>query len=156
MRKYVKLQTNFKSIDMSVNDIISVIGLVGIGGLLKSTLDFFIDNRKRKSETKHEFKQTRYKAIILQCYSLIYYDKEKNNLLNHRPDLKTKDDLYNEIYTEWINMTLYASDKVITSMKKFLEHPIQETFNMLILEMRKDLYSIRTRLKCDNLIIKQK
>ena len=138
---------------MSVTEIISVVGLIGIGGLLKSILDFFIDSRKRKSDTKHEFKQTRYKAIILQCYSLIYYDKEKSRLIIHRPDLKTKDDLYDEIYTEWINMTLYASDIVINSMKAFLEKPSQETFNSMILSMRKDLYSIRTKLKGINLVI---
>lgn len=38
-------------------------------------------------------------------------------------------------------------------MRKFLESPTQNTFNIVILSIRKDLYSIRSRLKSENLII---
>lgn len=136
---------------METTEIISAIGLIGIGGLLKSLLDYLIGNRKRKADTQHDFKQPRYKAIILQCYILIFYDREKDRLQSHRPDLRTKEDLCDEIYTEWVNMTLYASDKVIFSMRQFIQQPNQKTFNLLILSMRKDLYGIRTKLKPDDL-----
>jgi hypothetical protein len=50
-------------------------------------------------------------------------------------------------------MTLYASDKVILRMKEFLEIKAHTSYNELILAMRKDLYGIRTSLKCNNLIL---
>lgn len=138
---------------MNTTEIISLIGLIGFGGLLNSILNMFIDGKKRKTESKHDFKQTRYKAIILQCFTLIYWERENPKLLIHRPDLKTKNILYDEIYTEWINMTLYASDKVINSMKTFLEDSNQKNFNNMILCMRKDLYGIRTKLNNEDLTI---
>ena len=138
---------------MIIKDIVSVIGLIGIGGLLKSVFDFLIENQNRKSQSKHEFKQTRYKTIILLCFTFLYYDREKPNLLIHRPDLKSKDDLYNEMFAEWNNMTLYASDKVIYAFREYLKKSNQEMYNKLIICMRKDLYGIRTKLKSNDLII---
>jgi len=40
---------NLKNKIMSAIDIISVVGLIGLGGLLKSSLDFFIENRIEKN-----------------------------------------------------------------------------------------------------------
>lgn len=138
---------------MIIKDIVSVIGLIGIGGLLKSAFDFFIGNQNRKSQSKHEFKQLRYKTIILLCFTFLYYDREKPTLLIHRPDLKSKDDLHNEIFAEWNNMMLYASDKVISALREYLKNSNQEYYNRLIISMRKDLYGIRTKVKSEDLII---
>jgi hypothetical protein len=132
---------------------ISAIGFIGIGGILKSFLDFIIENKKRKDDSKQQFKETRYKAIILLMHSLINYEKEKNNLLIHRPNIQSKEELSDELYAEWINMSLYASDKVILKMKEFVVNPNNTNFNCTILEMRKDLYSIKTKLKENNLNI---
>ena len=136
-----------------MEEIISAIGLVGLGGLLKSFFDFFIDSKKVKSETNHQFKETRYKAIIILSYALVGYDTEKNRIFALRPDIRTREDLFDEVYLEWVNMTLYASDKVILKMKYFLEDVNQNNFNETILAMRKDLYGIRTKLQKENLNI---
>ncbi|MGS2763767.1 hypothetical protein [Sinomicrobium sp. M5D2P9] len=136
---------------MTTQDIISAIGLIGIGGLIKGLFDFFIAERKRKSETKHQFKEIRYKAIILLCYAYVNFDEEGTNLIVQRPDINSRERLFNELNAEWINMTLYASDKVLLAMKKFLESLNPPEFNELILTMRKDLYGIKTSIKMDNL-----
>lgn len=138
---------------MTVQEIISAIGLIGLGGLLKSWLDFFVSDRKRKSETKQQFKETRFKAIILLIHALVNYNTEKGKLLILRPDIKSEAELFNEIYTEWINMTLYASDKVIFTMKNFLKTPSKKSFNEAILAMRKDLYGIKTNIRPDDLLL---
>lgn len=136
---------------MTASEIISLIGLIGIGGLLKSLFDLFIGRRKIKSEKKQEFKETRYKAIILLCHAYVNYESEEMALIIQRPDIKSREVLFNELRAEWINMVLYASDKVILAMKKFLESSDQITFNEMVLAMRKDLYGIRTKLKMENL-----
>ena len=134
--------------------IISALGLLGLGGLLKSILDFFVEDRKRKSESKHVLKEERYKAIILLCYALINYDKEKENLKIRRHNIKTKDDLFEEVYLEWVNMPLYASDSIIKTTKMFLENYNQQTFSKAVIAMRKDLYNIRTHLSESDLTIR--
>ena len=78
------------------------------------------------------------------------------HLIIQRPDIKSREALYNELKAEWTNMVLYASDKVILSMKRFLESSGKTTFNEMVLAMRKDLYGIRTRLKMENLNLTDK
>ncbi|MCB0280626.1 MAG: hypothetical protein KDD94_14045 [Calditrichaeota bacterium] len=141
---------------MATEEIISAIGLVGLGGLLKSTLDFFIANKKQKSESKQQLKETRYKAIILMCYAYINFEKEKTTLIINRPDITSKERLFNELNVEWINMSLFASDRVLLKMKDFLELLNPAKYNELVLEMRKDLYGVKTKIKLDNLVLKER
>lgn len=136
---------------MNTNEIIQIVGLIGVGGLLKSGFDFLMDNRKRRTETQHQFKETRYKAILLLLYSLMYYEHEQDQLKKHRPDIQSKEDLENEIRAEWTNMVLFASDNVILAMQKFNRNPERESFAKTLLAMRKDLYGIRTSLKISDL-----
>jgi len=138
---------------MTITEIISAIGLIGLGGLLKSIFDFAITNRKRKAENKDQLKETRYKAIMLLSYSFINYQKEAKKLLLKRPNILTKQELFNALHAEWINMTLFASDKVILAMKEFLENKNLSSFNKLTIAMRKDLYGISTRIKIENLLL---
>lgn len=128
--------------------IISAIGLIGIGGLLKSAFDyFFVEKRKRKDQSRHEFKELRYKAIIILCYSLLKYDSNKERLSLHRPDIKSREELMNEIELEWINMTLYASSSVIMTTKKFIQFNTKENLMEMLFAMRKSLYDIKTNLE---------
>jgi len=132
---------------MTVNEILTAIGFVGLGGLLKSILDFFIGSRKAKQDAKLTFKEVRYKAIILMSYALVNYEKEKTMLVVNRPDIASIDRLLNELHAEFINMLLYGSDEVILNLKKIIDHPTADTLNILAIKMRKDLYGITTWLK---------
>lgn len=138
---------------MTTQEILTAIGFIGIGGLLKSLADFFVSKRKQKAENKQQFKETRYKAITLLCYSLINYERESAILVINRPDITSKERLYNELNAEWTNMILFASDKVLLAMKKFLEKEDISAFNNLIIAMRKDLYGIKTKIKVQDLLL---
>lgn len=135
---------------MSTDQILTGIGLVGIGGLLKSFFDFLVASRKLKNDAKQSTKEIRYKAIILMCYALVNYDKEKTTLIINRPDIDSIDRLKNEISVEFINMSLFGSDNVIIAMKKFIFELDVIALNNLAIAMRKDLYGIRTKLNRDH------
>ncbi|MCT3788059.1 hypothetical protein HZQ67_11835 [Elizabethkingia anophelis] len=140
---------------MSIDQILTGIGLVGIGGLLKSFFDFLVANQKLKNDAKQSTKEIRYKAIILMCYALVNYDKEKTTLIINRPDIDSKERLKNEISIEFINMSLFGSDNVIITMKKFISKPEPKTLNNLAIAMRKDLYGIRTKLNQNHFNIEE-
>ncbi|UTA66461.1 hypothetical protein [Emticicia sp. 21SJ11W-3] len=134
---------------MTTEQILTAIGLVGFGGLLKSGFDFLIASKKAKQESRHSMKETRYKTIILLCYALVYYDREKTRNIINRPDINSIDSLRNEVHAEFINMSLFGSDQVVLEMKNFILQQNSQTLNKLALAMRKDLYGIRTNLKVD-------
>lgn len=80
------------------------------------------------------------------CYAFVNYEKENTKLVINRPNIDSKEGLLNELHAEWVNMSLYASDNVIRRMKELLEKQTGTEFNSLIIEMRKDLYSVKTKL----------
>jgi len=140
---------------MTVNEVLTAIGFVGLGGLLKSLLDFFIGSRKAKQDARLTFKEIRYKAIILMSYALVNYEKEKTMLIVNRPDIVSMESLLNELHAEFINMSLYGSDKVLKYLKMFIDNPNRGSLNALAIAMRKDLYGIRTGLKPDALMLNE-
>jgi hypothetical protein len=135
---------------MNLDQILSTLGLIGLGGLLKSIIDFVMASRKARLDSKHAFKEVRYKTIILLCFALVNYDKEKTTLVINRPDINSMERLKNELHAEFINMLLFASDDVILSVKQFLQNPSRDSLNNVALSMRKDLYGIRTSLKVNH------
>jgi len=138
---------------MRIDQILTAVGLIGLGGLLKSIVDFFIASRRARQDAKHAFKEVRYKTIILLCFALVHYDKEKTTLVINRPDINSMERLTNELNAEFINMLLFASDNVIQNVRAFLQNPDRESLNSLALAMRKDLYGIKTKLKVTDVII---
>ena len=140
---------------MTTQDILTAIGLIGIGGLLKSLIDYLISSKKQKSESQQYFKEERYKAILLLCYVLVNYDKESTSLVIQRPNLDSREKLYSEINAEWTNMVLFASDKVLKAMKDFLESENKKSYNELILAMRRDLYGIKTKIQAKDFILEK-
>lgn len=135
---------------MITEQILSAVGLVGIGGLIKSFFDFLIASRKAKQDSQHSLKELRYKALILLCFALVFYDKEKSTLIINRPDIASKDRLVNEIHAEFINMSLYGSDDVLIKLKEFFKNQDVHSLNCLAMAMRKDLYSIKTKLQAEH------
>lgn len=129
---------------------VEIISAVGIGSIVTIIANYLIHIRTVKQDSKHTFKETRYKAIILLCYALANYEREQTTLVIQRPDINSIDRLKNEIQAEFINMSLFASDNVIIATKDFLAKPNQDNLNVLALAMRKDLYGIRTKLKVNH------
>ena len=140
--------------NMTTDQLLTAIGLIGIGGLLKSLIDYIVTLFKTKADSKHLFKETRYKAILLLCYAYTNFEKDKLSLIIKRPDINSSDQLYEEISAEWVNMALYASDQVILKMREFLEKKDQAAYNDLIITMRKDLYGIKSKLEPQNFILR--
>ncbi|WP_460961269.1 hypothetical protein [Spirosoma litoris] len=136
---------------MSFQNVLATITALGLGAILSKVFEYASDRQKTKEQTKHDFKQTRYKAIILLMYSLLDFEKHNKTLLLNNRNFKDKAELWEELKTEWTNMTLYASDDVVRAMKKFLQNPTLDTYNVTTLSMRKDLYNIKTKLTLEDL-----
>ncbi len=134
---------------MNIEQILAILGAIGISGIIPAIVAYFISSRKKKTDAKQELKEKRYKSILLLCYAFINYEKEHTRLIINRPNITSKEALYNELEAEWVNMSLYASDEVIKKMKELLKSKNQSSFNALIITMRKDLYGLKSKLNPD-------
>ena len=127
-------------------EIIAILGIVGIGGIIATSLTYVYEKRKQIKFSEQKEKEKRYMAIVIQMRIVVEPDQMK--YVEHlRPDLKTLEDWKNEVRTEWFNLLLFASDDVIKSFKDFILKPNNTTYAKTVIAMRKDLWNKKTNLK---------
>ena len=126
--------------------IIAVLGVVGIGGVIATSLTYIFEKRKQIKFSEQEEKEKRYKAMVLHMKCLLKPDDLKYMKLQ-RPDLENMADVKNEVETGWYNFLLFASDDVIRALKKFVQKPDDLTYAETVIAMRKDLWNKKTSLR---------
>lgn len=131
-------------------EIIAILGIVGIGGIIATSLTYVYEKRKQIKFSEQEEKEKRYKAMVLHMRTIIKPDDLKYMRL-HRPDLNNIEDVKNEVETEWYNSLLFASDDVIKSLKEFILKPNNATYAKTVMAMRKDLWNKKTSLKAEEI-----
>ena len=136
---------------MAIEDIIKVLGLLGLGGFFGTYFRILWERQNTALIQKQEFKETRYKCIILLMHGALDFDKNKPMLNQHGRNFQSLDDLMNEIKTEWHNMILYASDEVLTQSHAFICQPTQATFRKVALAMRSDLWGGKVSAQLEQL-----
>jgi hypothetical protein len=138
---------------MDATNIITLIGFMVIGAVIKSFVDSSLNRKQNLSQKQYDFKETRYKALIMLMLAMLDFEKNQPMLKEHGRNFGSINELSDEIRTERNNMILFASDEVITSLKNFLRNPNEQTFFDTAVHMRKDLYKLKTKLKIEDLNI---
>lgn len=72
-------------------------------------------------------------------YAAFNFESNKTNLRSQRPDLKSKDDVLEELKAEWYNILLFASSQTIKCLNKFIKAPNLGNLKSTALSMRGDL-----------------
>jgi hypothetical protein len=126
-------------------DIIAILGVVGIGSIMATSITYVLEKRKQIKFSEQEEKEKRYKAMVLHMKCLLKPDDLKYMQLQ-RPDLKSMADVKNEVETGWYNFLLFASDDVIRTLKEFVLKPENLTYAKTVIAMRKDLWNKKTSL----------
>ena len=131
---------------MVYEEIIAVLGLVGIGGIVATSLTYVYEKRKQIKFSEQEEKEKRYKALAIQMRIVVEPENIKY-VKRHRPDLETIEDWKNEVRAEWFNLLLFASDDVVKALKEFILKPNNATYAKTVIAMRKDLWNKKTTLR---------
>ena len=92
---------------------------------------------------KQNFKETRYKCVIMLMFSALDFEKNRTTLQKHGRDFCTKQDLIDELKAEWHNMALFASDEILKGIHAFVCDQSYQAFSKVKLAMRKDLWGGR-------------
>ena len=119
---------------MNFENVSTILGLLGLGGLLGTYFRILCERRNTALLQKQDYKEVRYKCIIILAMTLM--DFEKNKFLlhqNNRAYIKTPEGLISELKIEWNNMILFASDEVLSTMHEFILKPSKEVFRKFYL-----------------------
>jgi hypothetical protein len=125
---------------MIINELVPILSFFGLGGIIGAFFNNIWERNKTISLQKQEYKEKRYKAIILLMYGFLEFKDSSDFLIIQKPDLESKEKLFLELKAEWNNMILYASDEVLLKSHTFLNQPTQETYKKAATAMRKDLW----------------
>jgi hypothetical protein len=133
-------------------ELLAILGVLGVGSLIATCLTYIFDKRRRIKFNEQEYKEMRYKAIVLQM-KVMLKPNDLKYMQPHRPDLKNMEDVKNEVETELYNCLLFASDDVIKSLKDFILKPNKTTYAKTVFAMRKDCWNKKTNLNPEEYII---
>jgi hypothetical protein len=118
-----------------------VLSSLGIGGALGIVVKSILDKRQFRFSKVFDYKERRYRAIvILMWVAMNPSEHELSMLKRHRPELVDNDGIDRELELEYHNMMIYASDKVLSSFKQFLDEKNLTNWKAVTRAMKKDLY----------------
>jgi len=134
-----------------MESLIKIVGLLGIGGLISSYFTILWQRRNLEEKAKQEYKETRYKCIVLLMRALIEFEKYQKMLTKHGYDISRKEELIDLLQDEQLSAILYASRGFIKSMGKFIVEPNKENLITAVIEMRKDLWRLKGKLDANDI-----
>jgi hypothetical protein len=137
-----------------VQNTLSILSLLGIGGITGSYITFKLQRNKELEFKVREQKEKRYKSCLLYMDA---YFKPKNikYLSSRQPDIDLAEDVLEYLQMEYHEMIIYASAEVINSVKAFIDNPTKDLFLKAILAMRKDLWN-KADLEPANLLLNER
>ena len=125
---------------MTIENAFSALGLLGIGGVIGHYFRILWERRNAALLHKQEFKEARFKCIVILMYSIIDFEKHRSALERNRPDPRSRDNVIEELKAEWHNAILFASDEVLEATHAFIREPSAANFKCSALAMRRDLW----------------
>jgi hypothetical protein len=132
--------------------IISLITVFGIGGILGAYFKTQFERTKELQEQEHQLKKTRYGVILLLMLAKLDPKDGLDKLKLHRPDLKSIVDIDKEIKSEYYNAIIFASDRVLKAMTKFIKNPTYQHYLTVVTAMRKDLWKKKTQINESDIV----
>lgn len=134
-----------------MDSLLKIAGLLGIGGLISSYFTLLWQRRNEDTKARQEYKETRYKCVVLLMRALLEFDKYKDMLIRHGYSISSKEDLIDLLKDEQLSAMLYASKNSIKKMGDFINNPNKNTIIKAVIEMRKDLWKLKGTLMPEDL-----
>lgn len=126
-----------------LTNLVPLLTAIGLGGLLGAYFQARFQRRAQIGEHEHELKQKRYSCILILMLTKLNPMVGLAKTRAIRPDLKTTDDIDDELSTELLNGFVYANDEVLRSLAEFIRTPSHQSFVRASVAMRKDLWGKR-------------
>ena len=144
---------------MEIETIISVLGLLGLGGIVGSYFQYRLNQLKETDLKLQELNENKYRSILIYMRCALHPEHHNqfttNDPVFQKLTAKHKVKKYSLLHVRefYYNSLLYASDEVLIKLKQFIETPTETNFMQTALAMRKDLWKKRTNIAVSMLSI---
>ena len=132
--------------------IASLLTAVGIGGVIGAYFQARFQAVAKVDETQRQLKERRYLCILILMLAKLHPERGLAKVAAVRPDIRTEQDVDDELTTELYNGIIFASDTVLESLAQFLKNPNSASFVVAASAMRKDLWGKSTKITSERLL----
>jgi hypothetical protein len=138
---------------MDIQAIISVLSLLGIGGVVGSYLQYFLNQRGETELRIQSLNENQYRStlIFMRCVlkpeNVDQFHIEDPNIKHLKNNEEIEKYAIIKLIEFYYNSILYASDDVLIKHKQFINKPTESNFMDTAIAMRKDLWKRRTKIK---------
>lgn len=126
-----------------MSNFFEIIAALGIGGLLSSYLTLLWNRRQEDKRRHQDYKEQRYKCIIMLLHAYLNFDKNVHVLQKYGYEIESVDDLKDLLEAELINSYLFGSEGFILALREFITSPSDERRLTVAKEIRKDLWRLK-------------
>ena len=142
---------------MNIENIISVLGLLGIGGVIGSYLQH-LWNQKRETESKiQNINERGYRStlVFMRCFlkpeNLSQFTIEDTNMTKLKNTKEIREYAKSKLMEFYYVDVLYAPDDVLIKIRQFIKNPSEINFVKTAIAMRKDLWKKKTKIDLKNI-----
>jgi hypothetical protein len=135
---------------MTAENVVAIIGLLGLGGLVSGYFTLMWQRRHAELSKYQEYKETRYKCIILLMHGVLDFKRSKAELQKYGQPVNTVDDLSALLRAEHVNAFLYASDEFLGTLEDFLGDANWRNLYRTALAIRRDLWRVQSQLTLED------
>src|SRR6266567_423819 len=112
---------------------------LGIGSVITAQIQQALRIKEAAHESQRRDLEARYKVIILLMYAAYDFAGNETAMRIHRPDLKTRTDVVDDLRAEWTNMLLFASKRTLDSLRTLISESTAQNLARCAISMRADL-----------------
>src|SRR3989338_403557 len=131
---------------MNIETILSVLGLLGIGGITGSYLQH-LWNQKRETESKiQNINERSYRStlVFMRCFlkpeNLSQFTIEDTNMTKLKNTKEIREYAKAKLMEFYYVGVLYAPDDVLIKIRQFIKNPSETNFVKTAIAMRRDLW----------------
>lgn len=111
--------------------------------MLSSYLTLLWKNRQEDKRKHQDFKEARYKCIIMLLHAKLNFEKNQKVLNQYGYNVADIGDLDDLLEAELVNSYLFASTKFIEALSEFLQSPSEASRISVAKAMRNDLWRLK-------------
>ena len=136
---------------MDIQTVVSVLGLLGIGGIAGSYFQHIWGQRRETELRIQTLNENKYRStlVFMRCVlkpaNMIQFDIDDPSIRKLKDEDEIQKYAKNKVTEYYYNSILYASDQVLMGIKQFIDNPSESNFMKAAVAMRKDLWKKGTK-----------
>lgn len=124
---------------MEASNWITLILGLGVGSAVTGLIQHLLKRKEVAYQSRRQELEKRYRVVILLMHAAFDFKANKTSLRIQRPDLKSQQDVLEELKAEWYYMLLFASVNTQKDLHSFIQKPNLDNLKKAAISMRHDL-----------------